>query len=148
MKYQGYQNENPENLSFFKYLNLRHLLTLPEEKQGIKNIIKTNIEIGIIDTRVLSTIEQVSLDGIIQTNFRVSISGQLQQTIEYIPDSANDAISIAFYKQPFNSFITLPINFSSDKHIYIQSYILDVFIEPINKRTIAEHIYILLNVDI
>lgn len=126
--------------STFKQLSREEFVKIPCQKPDAEQILNTLVDIVITDTKVINTIQGVSLEGQKLTGLKLIVEGILNQKVEYVADEPSQPVHAAHFRVPFSTFIVLPEGFDPATPIDVQGEVEDIFVELIDKRTIFKNI--------
>ena len=86
------------------------ILTIDENRAGIKNILEAHLHIKITSSEIIDSPKPIALnvEGLNLTGKMLSISGSLFQSIIYTSDGTSNSLNSIKFQDAFNSYIILP----------------------------------------
>ena len=148
IEYVGIADYLPDNAIAFKHLNLQDNMSLGDSYLGIDYIVKFMGDIIIEDKRVIKTPVSTSLEGQRLTGWKLIVEGTIREKLEYATCDTIKNINIINFSTPFSTYIILPENFNTGRHINVNGYIEDMYIKKLDHRNIFKSICIFLNAEI
>jgi hypothetical protein len=140
----GLSDVLPINPVSFKQISVQETLKIPSVKPDAEQIICAFVDIEIKNTSLINSFAGISAEGQKSTGKKLAVEGTILQKIEYVADEPTQSVHTVHFNMPFSIFIVMPLTFTSDTHVEVTSYIEDVFIQLIDKRTILKNVTILL----
>ena len=129
----------------FKQLSVQEVLTIPEAKPDVEQIVCVAAEVIIKSTSVIKTPAGISAEGQKLTGKKLIVEGVISQKVEYVADEPTQSVHAAHFNMPFSAFIVLPAKFVTGTPLIVTGYIEDIFVELLSKRTIFKNVTILLD---
>jgi len=141
----GLADSLPSNVSIFKQFTVQGTLVLPEAKPDIEQIVKIIAQAVVTSTRLITTGVGKSLEGQILTGLKLIVEGEIRLKLEYVADECTQSVHAAHFNVPFSTFIVIPATHKIGDPILVTPYIEDLYVEPIDKRTIFKNVILLLD---
>lgn len=132
----------------FKQLDIDGMLVIPCPKAPIEEVNDIKVEIDVLESHVIETIEGISSENRKLTGSKLVISGILRQIVDYTANDTCQSNHSAYFERKFSTFIVLPKEFSNGTHVDISSYIEDIYYKQIDSRNIFTNITLLINANI
>ncbi|NFO11628.1 DUF3794 domain-containing protein [Clostridium botulinum] len=123
-------------------LSIPELLTIPQEKPDIYQILSVNSRVEIMCQKVIATPDTAvaNYEGNTLTGYKLLVHALLRQRITYISTSECGSVHSAHYDMPISAYIVLDgkdTNFT-DKY-KIKACIEDIYACPLNERQIFKN---------
>lgn len=116
----------PRESDNFKQLNLDELLTLPECKPDIEQIIKVSSAVKITHTKVITTPKGKSLEGMVLTGKKLIVEGRIEQKMQYVACEREQSVHVVAFSSPFLTYIVIPDTYNGCSEIIPTGFIEDV----------------------
>jgi len=134
----------------FSEISIEENVTIPDQKPEIEQVLKVIADIKIISKRIIETPVGKGVSGIVSTGVKLSLEGILRQKILYVADEPAQSVHAVEFEKLFSAFIILPktqtpIPSSLCDQICVETFIEDIYIKQIDKRTIFKNITFFLN---
>ncbi|WP_053956597.1 hypothetical protein [Inediibacterium massiliense] len=152
----GVGNCMPENPIYFTQISIPELVTIPEQKPDMEQLLSVMVDAKVKSVRAADTCIAYSYEGQNLSGQKLIVEIQLLQKIKYVADEPTQSIHAAHFEKCINSiFIVVPchINGISVKtlldhnKVVVKPYIEDIFAQMRNKRDIFKNITLLLDVN-
>lgn len=150
----GLCDEFPDNTQgSFTQLKVPEVVTIPEQKPDIEQVIQILVEAKITNLRLIETPVGVSEEGQILTGEKLVIEGKIHQKVIYVADVSDGSqpVHSAEFDVPFSTFVVVPkcyiglIKPGKEDIINVQACIESVFIEQINSREVIKSSMLFIN---
>jgi len=151
----GISNNIPDPGPYFKEICIPEIVTLPEAKPNMEQLISVMVDAKIVSVRVINTPTGTSKEGQHLNGRKLSVELELQQKVKYVADEPTQSVHAAHFNKLVNSiFIVVDseINGVPVEKLILQGkyritpYIEDIFGEQLDKRTIFKNITLLVAV--
>ena len=119
------------------------VLTIDENRIGIKNILEAHLHIKITSSEIVDSPQSVDLseEGLNLTGKMLSVSGSLLQSIIYTSDTTSNSLNSIKFEDAFNSYIILPQDADPVFEKYcVYPCIENLSLKPISPKNIARNI--------
>lgn len=148
IEYEGINEFQYENLSYFKQINVDFTFYLPNNKPAVEQIIKIGVTSEIVQKKIVRTPKGVSIEGQKITGYRLMLAGDLLWRIEYIADNKEQKIHTTNTRMPFCGYVVLSEKVTDCRIVNAVALIEDIHSEKIDIREIYNNITMMLVADL
>jgi len=132
-------------IRYFKQYSFEEIITIPQQKLNIEDIVSVIAEPEIVSTRVINTPKGKSYEGQNLTGKKISFEIKLKQKITYISDKSTQSVHAVHNETYHSTFIVVPnLIEGCSPEVLLKNKILNpkVIIEDIQGQRIDErHIF-------
>lgn len=134
IEYISDEDEIPEYIENFNYINIHKQLDVIGNGQGIEQISKVYTTAKILNNKLIKTPKGESLEGIKLTGNRLVVYGEVLQRIQYVAQNESQTMHIYNFSFAFMNFVDLPECYEPSKF-----YVADVYVEDVNVCKVSSH---------
>lgn len=151
----GIAQELPQSPQYFTQISIPEILTIPEQKPDIEELVSVTVEPEIVASHLIDTPCVISYEGQLLSGKKLIVEVKLKEKITYIADEPTQSNHAAHFDQAVKSiFIVLPEELAGtpiqtllqQNMIVVTPYIEDIFVMMRDKRTIFKNITMLIDV--
>lgn len=135
-------------ISNFKQFSIEEYACIPPQKPNIEDINSINGDIEIIRYHPIQTISSTSIEGQINSGYKLVVHGVLKLILAYTACDDCQSVHSAHYSIPFSTFITLPSDFDVSAKVEVYPDVEHIYYKNIDCRTIFINTTALLNAKI
>lgn len=143
IQYNGIDTCDYKNLINFKQFHLDTILSLPQHKPDIEEILKVWIDHDIVTFESFDTPCGISSENQILTGKKLFLSADLNIKIEYVADNNGQSVNSIDSTIPVCEYITLPESFNECSLVFPSILIEDIYCEQQGCREIYVSIMLL-----
>lgn len=131
-------------------ISVPELLTIPNEKPDIYQILSVNSRVEIMCQKVIDTpvTDKANYEGLTLTGFKLLVHALLRQRITYISTSECGSVHSAHYDMPISAYIVLPKDTNYTDKFRVKAYIEDVFACALNERQVFKNTTLFIKADL
>lgn len=131
-------SENDEKLKIkptnFSDLNLDYCLMIPKGYPELKEINNINVEIEILNKRIIKNSENVAADLIKRTGCKMILNCKAKYHIQYVGCDCEETTQSVCYEIPFSSSVALARSFESKCRLKVDINIENIYSYLINSK--------------
>ena len=146
----------PENPIYFTQISVPELVSIPEAKPDMEQLLSVMVDAKIKSIRAVDTCIAHSYEGQNLSGQKLIVEIQLLQKIKYVADEPTQSIHAAHFEECIHSiFVVVPCSIDGipvrtlleNKKVVVTPYIEDIFAQMRNKREIFKNITLLIDVN-
>jgi len=151
----GTAQELPENPLYFTQFSIPEILTIPEQKPDMEQLISVTVNAEIIAFHLIDTPCIKSYEGQLLSGKKLIIELNLKEIITYVADKPNQSAHAAHFDKTLKSvFVVVPKEVAGtpietllrQKKLVVTPYIEDIFAIQRDERTVFKNITLLIDV--
>lgn len=151
----GLAQQLPENPKYFTQISIPEILTIPEQKPDMEQLVSVSTKAEIAAYHLIDTPCIKSYEGQLLSGKKLIIELNLKEIITYVADKPNQSTHAAHFEKTFKSvFVVVPKevagvpieNLLKQKKLVVTPYIEDIFALQRDERTVFKNITVLINV--
>lgn len=155
VKVSGVSQELPENPIYFKQMAVSEVVTIPEQKPDIEQLVSVAVEAEILAPPIIETPCIKSFEGQTLSGRKLILELKLRQKITYVADEPTQSVHAAHFEKTARSvFVVVPRENNGvpierllrQNRLIITPYIEDIYAEQVDKRKIFKNITVLIDV--
>lgn len=150
----GVSHYLPPNPQYFTELSISEIITLPNEKPDIGQLLSIMVDSEITSLNIANTPESTSDEGQTLSGKKLTVELKILQNVKYVSDDPYQKVHALHYEKLLSLFVIVPRKFNKvpmemllrENRINVQIYIEDISGKTRNKRSIFENITLLADV--
>lgn len=155
VKVNGVSTELPVNPVYFKQMAIHEVVTIPEQKPDMEQLVSVSVEAEILAPKIIETPCIKSYEGQLLSGRKLILEVKLKQKITYVADEPTQSVHAAHFEKTARSvFVVVPKEHDGvpierllrQNKLIITPYIEDIYAEQVGKREIFKNITILIDV--
>lgn len=136
-----------EDVITFKEFSVSEMLELPFESCNISSILRTSVNVNILNKKIFKTPVATSVEGQSLTGLKLGIEGEINAVITYISSIDNQSVNVLNYKSKFYVSTPIPSSMRSTQALGVNVYIESVNIQKLDEKMLSENLVLLLTVE-
>lgn len=151
----GTAQQLPENPLYFAQISIPEILTIPDQKPDMEQLISVTVDAEILAFHLIDTPCVKSYEGQLLSGKKLIIELNLKEIITYVADKPSQSTHAAHFEKTLKSvFVILPKevngtpieNLLKQKKLVVTPYIEDIFAMQRDERTVFKNITLLIDV--
>lgn len=151
----GTAEQLPENPKYFTQFSIPEILTIPDRKPDMEQLVSVTVDTEIIDIHLIDTPCIKSYEGQLLSGKKLIIELKLKEIITYVADKPNQSTHAAHFDRTLKSvFVIVPKQIGGipietllkQKKVVVTPYIEDIFAMQRDERTVFKNITMLIDV--
>lgn len=151
----GTSHQLPENPTYFSQFSISEILTLPDQKPDMEQLVSVTVKPEIIAFHLIDTPCMKSYEGQLLSGKKLIVELNLKEIITYVADKPSQSTHAAHFDKTLKSvFVVVPKEVSGtpietllkQKKLVVTPYIEDIFAMQRDERTVFKNITVLVDV--
>ena len=131
----------------FKEFSISEMLELPFDICNIHSILRTSVNVNILNKKTFRTPIATSVEGQSLTGLKLGVEGEISTVITYISNTNDQAVSVLNYKSKFYISTPVPNNIKTYQSLGVNVYIESINIQKLDQKMLSENLVLLLTVE-
>ncbi|MGL4877017.1 SPOCS domain-containing protein [Paraclostridium dentum] len=131
----------------FKEFSISEMLSLPFDACNISSILRTSVNVKILNKKIFKTPAVVSVEGQVLTGLKLGIEGEINTIVTYISSSDEQSVNVLNYKSKFYISTPIPNNIRTAQSLGINVYIESINIQKLDDKMLSENLVLLLTIE-